>query len=153
MTHRLLHLAAFASKGQQTAKQANLKRRAPSTFSQRRPSRLWDNSARGEFQLAPPVPSAQSAGPTGWTPVSWWTPASPAGFWSRSAPRLRRCWPTTWPASVGTSPGCDPESTKYDTAWLRRSCSFYQVEFGPFPTINSFFFLHLRLGALIWELV
>lgn len=64
-----------------------------------------------------PVLWALSAALTGWTPASWWTPASPAGFWSRSAPRLRRCWPRTWPASVGTSPSCGPSKQRSEQLW------------------------------------
>lgn len=71
-----------------------------------------DVSVAVSFQFNQPVLWAQSAGLTGWTPVSWWTPASPAGFWSRSARRPRRCWPRTWPASVGTSPSCAPGKQK-----------------------------------------
>lgn len=59
-----------------------------------------------------PVPWARSAAPTGWTPVSWCTPVSPAGFWFHSAPRLHHCWPRTWPASEGTSPSCAPGKQK-----------------------------------------
>lgn len=59
-----------------------------------------------------PVLWARSAGPTGWTPASWWTPASLADFGSRSAPRLHRCWPTTLPSFVGTSPSCGPCNRK-----------------------------------------
>lgn len=106
MTHRLLHLVSSASKEQRAAIKQSCRRTFPRVeVKTRRGPRLSVSASR---HLNQPVPWARSTGLTDWTPASWWTPASPAGFGSRSAPRLRRCWPGTWPACVGTNPGCVP---------------------------------------------
>lgn len=94
-------------------------------------------SERRRSEPDPPAPSARSAGPTGWTPASWWTPVCPAGSSSRSAPRRRRCSPATWLASGGTSPGSAPESTTSDTRMQHLEAS--ELE-GPNASTVLFFF-------------
>lgn len=131
MTHHLLHLESFASKGQWGAnKQTKLKKRQLCSLQkekEKNPLMLhvfspWQsvrhqNQILGlliNFSSNRPVPWARSAGLRGWTPVSLWTPVSPADFWSHFAPHLRHCWPKTWPAFVETSPSCAPGKQKFD---------------------------------------